>query len=93
MASNDNTSPQGGPRFANALNQPMPPPQTRNFADAVLGLPPDEAAFLQEVRKAAGDQAELTIQRIEESQKIRDSVLRHLLIASGRAPFAHEDSL
>jgi hypothetical protein len=88
----DETPFEGTPRFAAALNQSIPPSPHRNFADEVLGMPPGEAALIREVRQAAGDEAERGIQRIEESRKINDAVLRHMLRTSGRASRADGDA-
>ena len=85
MAPHDDTPAEGPPRFAEALNQPIPPSQRRDFADAVLGTPPGDAALIGEVSQAAGDEAERAIQRVVEYGKIAGAVLHHLLRTSGRA--------
>ena len=92
MDTSDETPRAGTPRFAEALNQPIPPSPRRDWADEVLGVPPGEAELIREVRQAVGDQVDRITQRVEESRRIADTVLQYLLRASRREHRADGDA-
>ena len=80
MEHGDSSTPS--PVFRGALNQPMP--ATDVFARAVLGAPPWEERLIREASEYAANEVDQVFRRVEESLKLSDAVLRHMLRLAGR---------